>query len=100
MTRIAPFTLIALLACVATPAFAQYQAQSVQAFRAADANGDERLTQREFRVFIQQLASAGAPLSRRIQNLGAYGIAFNRTDADGNGLLTPAELRSAESTNR
>lgn len=100
MSRAAKPIAIAVLAILPTLANAQFEDQSVQAFRAADANGDELLTEAEFRVFIQQLAAYGAPMSRRIRNLGAYGVAFGRTDTDGNGLITPAELRAAESANR
>ncbi|WP_224816277.1 hypothetical protein [Hasllibacter sp. MH4015] len=102
MTRL-PHTafagLIALASATAlipAPAHAQFEAQSVQSFLAADANGDERLTPGEFRVFIQQMAAYGAPMSIRIRNLGAYGWAFRRVDANGDGLATPEELRAAE----
>jgi hypothetical protein len=100
MTRVATSFVFALLTCLAAPAFAQFEDESVQAFLVADRNGDELLNESEFRVFIQQMADAGAPMSRRIRTLGVYGIAFGRTDADGNGLLTPAELRAADRANR
>ncbi|MBF9042803.1 hypothetical protein HKCCE4037_05665 [Rhodobacterales bacterium HKCCE4037] len=99
MTRFTVLTATALLTLAPATAHAQYEEQSVQAFLAADANGDELLNRDEFRVFIQQLAAAGAPMSQRIRNFGAYRIAFNQTDADGNGLLTPDELRAAEARN-
>ncbi len=95
-TRLAAATAIILSP---TLAHAQYEDQGVRAFLAADQNGDELLTAGEFRVFIRQMADAGAPMSRRIRNLGAYGIAFNRADADGNGFVSPAELRAAENAN-
>jgi hypothetical protein len=82
-----------------TPAVAQYEDQAVQFFLAADADGDELLTLQEFRVFIQQMANAGAPMSVRIQQLAAYRVAFARVDANGDGLATPAELRAAEASN-
>ena len=81
-------------------ALAQFEDESVIAFRAADSNGDELLTPTEFRVFIQQMAIYGAPMSQRIRALGAYGIAFGRVDADGNGLATPEELRAADRSAR
>lgn len=83
-----------------TQAAAQFQAQGERFFRASDANGDEQLTLSEFRTFIQYMASAGAPLSQRIQQFGAYGIAFGRVDANGDGLATPQELRDAERRNQ
>ncbi|GAB5449452.1 EF-hand domain-containing protein [Gymnodinialimonas sp.] len=82
-----------------TPAAAQFEAQSVQFFLAADQNGDERLTLPEFRSFIQYMAAAGAPMSQRIQNLGLYRIAFGRVDVNGDGFACPEELRAAERQN-
>ncbi|MEX3017724.1 hypothetical protein [Gymnodinialimonas hymeniacidonis] len=91
---------LAALTALPLPAQAQYEDESVQAFLAADANGDEQLTLNEFRTFIATMAEVGAPMSRRIRNLGAYRIAFGQVDTDGNGLASPAELRAAESANR
>lgn len=99
MLCVARSTAIALALLLPAAAQAQYEEQSVQAFLAADANGDELLTRDEFRTFIQSLAAAGAPMSRRIRTFGAYGIAFSRTDANGDGVLTPEELRMAEANN-
>lgn len=99
MTRFTIATLAALASSVAilpAPASAQFEDFSVQAFRAADADGDERLTLAEFRVLIQQLAAAGAPMSARIRNLGVYRIAFGRVDSNGDGLASPEELYAAE----
>ncbi|MEJ6390278.1 EF-hand domain-containing protein [Gymnodinialimonas ulvae] len=97
---VARWTALALVMVLpAAAAQAQYEEESVQAFLAADLNGDERLTEAEFRTFIRTLADAGAPMSRRIRTFGAYGIAFSRTDANGDGLLSPAELRAAEANN-
>lgn len=102
MTR--PFRTVALAAflglSLAGPAMAQFEDESVQAFRAADINGDELLTMPEFRDFIRGMAEFGAPMSRRIRTLGLYGMAFRRVDVDGNGFATPAELRAAEQAAR
>lgn len=84
----------------ADPARAQYEDQSVSAFLAADLNGDEMLTREEFRVFIHGMAEYGAPMSRRIRTFGAYGMAFNRVDANDDGLATPDELRAADARER
>lgn len=78
------------------PATAQYETQSVAAFLGADTNGDENLDFNEFRVFIQTMAAAGAPMSRRIRTFGVYGIAFGRVDLNNDGLASPEELRAAE----
>lgn len=82
-----------------TPAKADFEAQSVQSFRTADSNGDELLSLTEFRAFIESMANAGAPVSRRIHNLGAYRLAFLRVDSNRDGLATPEELLSASSEN-
>ncbi|ABD56917.1 EF-hand domain-containing protein [Jannaschia sp. CCS1] len=102
MTRIlAAIILSASVGIIApmTPANAQFEAQSVQFFRAADVNGDERLTLGEFRTFIQSMAAAGAPMSQRIVRLAAYRVAFRRVDTNGDGVATPEELRAAERAN-
>ena len=43
-----------------------------------------------------RLAAAGQPTARQIRFFGAYRYAFGIADADGNGLVTPLELRSAD----
>lgn len=101
MTRLIPAIVAALVltGTATTPALAQFEPQSVQNFRVADGDGDERLTRTEFRTFIQLMAREGAPVSVRIRNLGAYRIAFGRVDLNNDGLATPAELRAAERAN-
>ncbi len=94
--RSAALLVIGALAIAPVPAAAQFEDAGVASFLAADANGDEYLTFDEFRVFIQNMAAAGAPLSIRIQRFGAYRIAFRQVDANGDGIATPAELRAAD----
>ena len=83
----------------ASPAMAQFEDESVRAFRTADVNADEFLTFQEFRTFINTMATVGAPMSVRIRNLGAYRIAFRQIDANSDGLASPQELRAAEAQN-
>lgn len=85
---------------VPAPAMAQFHDESIVAFHAADGDGDEMLTRDEFRTFIRQMADYGAPMSQRIRTFGAYRMAFNRVDADANGLATPDELRAADAQER
>lgn len=102
MTRFTITTLAALsigFAVPATQASAQYADAGVRSFLAADQDGDELLTLSEFRVFIQEMAAAGAPMSARVRNLGAYRIAFSRVDLNNDGVATPEELRAAERAN-
>ncbi len=99
MSRLTTPLLATLLAAgifTAAPASAQFEDASVRAFHAADQNGDEALSFSEFRVFIQDLTSVGAPVATRIQRLGAYRIAFGRIDRNGDGVASPSELRAAE----
>ncbi len=90
-------TLTLMAALTPLPAAAQYEDESVAAFLAADANGDEHLDLAEFRTFVGILADSGAPMSIRIRNFAAYRIAFGRVDANNDGLASPQELRAAES---
>ncbi|HID66829.1 MAG TPA: hypothetical protein EYP31_00795 [Roseibacterium sp.] len=102
MTRFTMATLAVVAAYAAhspTQAMAQFEAASMQAYRAADQDGDEHLTLTEFRVLIQDLAAARAPLSIRIRSFGAYRITITHVDLNRDRCATPAELRAAKSTN-
>jgi hypothetical protein len=95
--------LILALGLLAAPCAAQQFAASddeVQAYIGADRNGDGVLSFPEFRVFVQSMARGGQPTARQIRFFGAYRYAFGIADADGNGVVTPIELRTGDDTHR
>ncbi len=61
-------------------------------FREADADGDGKLTEREFTTLIDLNARHGIGRAKLIASLGRYDMAFSRVDADANGIVTPEEL--------
>ncbi|MEO0635330.1 MAG: hypothetical protein AAFY73_01655 [Pseudomonadota bacterium] len=91
----------ALATCfMATSALAISAEQELAAFRSADANKNNIIERGEFNTFINLLADAGLPLAKRVRTFGVYGIAFRRTDANGDGQLTPNELRRSQRENK
>lgn len=80
-----------------TPALA---ASESAIYHSADANNNGTLSRREFRTFINLLAADGVPIAKRVRFWRVYGTAFRMTDKDGNGEVTPAELRASERNNR
>jgi len=68
--------------------------QVAENFKKADANGDGMLTRSEFEKLIQLNAQANIGQAPQIVRFGRYDMAFNRVDADRNGLLTPQELQA------
>jgi Ca2+-binding EF-hand superfamily protein len=62
------------------------------AFARADTTGDGALTPVEFRAFIDQLAEAGRAQAQKVKAAGRYGLAFDRIDRNGDGIVTAAEV--------
>ena len=52
------------------------------------------LTRGEFEKLIQLNAQANIGQAAQIVRFGRYDMAFNRVDADRNGLVTPQELQA------
>mgnify|MGYP001554768049 CR=1 FL=1 len=97
--RIPSLALIAAL--VPACAVAQsYSPTEVSAFSRADTDRNGVLNRTEFRTFVRGMADSGQPTARQIRTFGAYGYAFRITDANGDGVLTPTELRSADTAHR
>jgi len=94
-------TLSLCLLCGSFGASAQsYSSSEISAFGRADRNRDGVLSRAEFPTFVRAMAATGQPTARQIRTFGAYGYAFRITDANGDGRLTPQELRSADSAHR
>ena len=68
----------------------------ISAFLKADTNKDRVLTPREFRTFIQAMASSGSRTAKKIRFLRAYGYAFSIADRNRDGVATPHEMRAAD----
>ncbi len=66
------------------------------AFMAADRDGNGVLTYSEFKIFVRAMAAAGQPTAKQIRFFGAYRMAFGIADMDGNGAVTPWEMRNAD----
>lgn len=83
----------ALSLLAATPAFAYSDAEK-GAFLKADANRNLKIERGEFNQLIDALAAAGFPKATRVKSWGIYGMAFSRTDANADGVITPSELEA------
>ncbi|MEM1385261.1 MAG: RNA polymerase subunit sigma-70 [Pseudomonadota bacterium] len=95
-TLITP-AMIAAALLAATPLSAASEADRDQAkanFLEADADADGALTLSEFTTLIDLNASHGLGRAAMIKRLGRYGTAFGRIDADGDKLVTQAELQA------
>lgn len=60
----------------------------------ADANGDAALSRGEFDMLLQLNAQDNLGRAAQIVRLGRQAMAFNRIDADGNGLVTRQEIQA------
>lgn len=60
----------------------------------ADANGDKALTRSEFHTLLSLNAQDNLGKATQIVKFGRQDMAFNRIDADRNGLVTQQELQA------
>jgi len=70
------------------------RAQAQANFQAADVNQDEVLDPTEFRTFINLNADHNLGRAAMIRRFGMHGKAFGQLDANGYGVMTPAEIAS------
>ena len=70
--------------------------REIDAFLRADADGDARLSAREFRTLVAEMAEQGQPKAAMIRFFGAYSYAFSIADADRDCQLVLGELRLAD----
>ena len=83
------FTLLA-----PTQVLAQSADLARENYRQADANGDGVLIEAEFVNFIDLNAADGLGNAARVRSLGMHARAFRRVDGNGDGRVTPTELRA------
>ncbi|WP_108791779.1 hypothetical protein [Erythrobacter sp. Alg231-14] len=97
--RISTFIPISMTAIIlAATANAQDNRSLVREnFQQADANDDDKLSRSEFRVFINENAKDEIGRASTVKRFGAYDRAFARLDANEDGFVTTAEMRSARS---
>ena len=69
------------------------QEKAAANFRLADTNSDNALSKAEFTAFIDLNAAAGIGRAPMVKRNRAYGTAFSRADANGDGRVTPSELQ-------
>ncbi len=74
--------------------------QEFSAFVKADKDQSITLNKREFRIFVDAMADSGQSTAKKIRFFSAYSFAFNRADLNGDGMITPHELRAADSDYR
>lgn len=90
------FSILTFLATAATYAQAQSDSERQRAaenYAQADQNGDGLLTRAEFVQFIDLNAADNLGRSGQLKASGRYDMAFNRLDANGDDVISPAEMQ-------
>ncbi|MEM6679848.1 MAG: hypothetical protein AAF675_18450 [Pseudomonadota bacterium] len=87
-------TLCSLLIDLTTAAAETDRERLIANFRTADADADTMLTLEEFTRFIHLNAEDGLGRAAMIKRHGRESTAFGRVDMDGDGLVTPDEIRA------
>ncbi|MEM7597572.1 MAG: hypothetical protein AAF382_07715 [Pseudomonadota bacterium] len=85
-----------LLSCslvVPSSLLAQNNELAAENFKQADANGDGNLVYAEFVKFIDLNAADDIGKAAKVSSRGLHAKAFERVDADANGVVTPQELQ-------
>ncbi|PLX34678.1 MAG: hypothetical protein C0605_12860 [Hyphomicrobiales bacterium] len=99
ISRRAVFWAAAFMLATISPGQAQRlnpTGSEVRAFLKADANRDRVLTRREFRRFVRAMAASGQSTARLIRFFSGYDYAFAIADKNGDGIVTPMEMRRAD----
>lgn len=99
MIRTALLVLAPLFAAsltLALPAAAQDAELGAENYRQADANGDGVLVYAEFATFIDLNAADGLGNAARVSSRGMHARAFDRVDANSDGIVSPQELQALE----
>ena len=77
-------------------AVAQDRELAAENFQEADANGDRNLTYEEFVTFIDLNAADDLGNASMVSSRNMYQRAFNRMDANGDGLISVEELQAMQ----
>lgn len=94
MLRKTSFMVATLICASYMPAIAQQAELGAENYRQADANGDGMLAYAEFATFIDLNAEDGLGQAAQISSRGMHARAFERIDANGDGLVSPRELQA------
>ena len=81
---------------MALPAAAQGTELGAENYRQADANRDGVLVYAEFATFIDLNAADGLGNAARVSSRGMHARAFERVDANADGVVTPQELQAVQ----
>ena len=68
----------------------------INAFVQADRDQNQWLDLSEFQTFVGLMARSGQSTAKQIRFFGAYRYAFSIADQNGDGRVTPIELRRAD----
>lgn len=90
----AALTLLPAAAAQAQSLSPAQQEQVIANFVQADGNRDGALNRNEFETLINLNANDGLGKAGLVRRTGAYGAVFARLDADGDGLVTPVEVKA------
>lgn len=99
MIRTTPHFLAAVAGvtlAMALPAAAQDADLAAENYRQADANNDGVLVYAEFATFIDLNAADGLGNADRVSSRGMHARAFERVDANGDGIVSPQELQAIQ----
>lgn len=88
--------LVAVSFSIALPAAAHDAELGAENYRQADANGDGVLVYAEFATFIDLNAADGLGNAARVSSRGMHARAFERIDANDDGIVTPQEMQAIQ----
>jgi Ca2+-binding EF-hand superfamily protein len=97
------FTVLATLLVVTESLHAQpvnATPSEVDAFKSSDKDKNRVLSKEEFPAFVDLMAANGQTTAKAIRFFGVYDYAFSFADKNGDGILTPREMRSANNEHR
>ena len=94
MKTFAKLTLVGVSLSVAMPLAASENDLGAENYLEADVNGDGVLAYAEFATFIDLNAEDDLGNAKLVSSRGMHSKAFERIDANGDGIVTPEELQA------